>query len=108
MADAFILPSVTNFYWEEQLGYAALESMSCGTVPIVSDSTVTQEVVPDGCGFRVAAGNIQQMYEAVEQIMDSPEESRKISHNSVIHVNNEYNSRKTAENYKRIYERAIS
>ena len=78
MADAFILPSVTNFYWEEQLGYAALESMSCGTVPIVSDSTVTQEVVPDGCGFRVAAGNIQQMYEAVKD-KDLCEESREIS-----------------------------
>jgi glycosyltransferase involved in cell wall biosynthesis len=108
MADSFILPSVPNFYWEEQLGYATLESMSCGTVPIVSDSTATREVVPDECGFRVPAGNVQQVCEVVEQIMDSPEESRKISHNGVIHVNNEYNARKTAKNYKKVYENIMS
>lgn len=108
MSDAFVLPSIPNLYWEEQMGYATLESMSCGTIPIVSDNTTMSEVVPNHCGFRVSAGNVHQIGEAIERIMDSPEESKRISHNCVVHVNNEYNARLTAKSYKKIYENVMS
>ena len=107
IADVFILASIPNLYWEEQLGYATLESMACGTVPIVSDNTTTREVVPDGCGFRIPAGNVQSFCESVEQVMDSPEESRRMRDNGIKHVNDEYSAKNTARLYKEIYERIV-
>ena len=105
IAHVFILASIPNLYWEEQLGYATLESMACGTVPIVSDNTTTREVVPDSCGFRIPAGNVQSLCESVERIMDSPRETRRMRDNGIKHVNDEYSAENTARLYKQIYER---
>jgi len=107
IGDLFVLTSIPNFYWEEQMGFSTIEAMSCGVIPIVSDHTSTSEVVPPDCGFLVPAGNPQKLAQAILKVMDNMIDIKNMQSNCVKHVRNEYEAKNTAKSYYEVYKRIL-
>lgn len=62
-ADVF----VTCSYYET-FGKVIAEAISCGTPAIVYDTTAMPELVEGGCGYAVPVGNVDAMYEKVQDV----------------------------------------
>lgn len=60
VADIFVNTSV-----EETMGLTTVEAMACGTPVIVMNTTASPELVGEGCGTIVDAGNIDELVSAV-------------------------------------------
>lgn len=102
-ADAFIMASIPNMYWEEQMGFSILEAMACGVIPIVSNTPTMREVVPENCGILVPSGNADFIFKAVFSMINNSFDSTSFRRNCINHVSNQYNAIKTARAYKNIY-----
>ena len=102
-ADAFVMASIPNMYWEEQMGFSIVEAMSCGVIPIVSDTPAMREVVPENCGILVPSGNGESIFKAVFSIINSSFDTSSFRRNCIDHVSSEYNAVKTAKTYDDIY-----
>lgn len=66
-ADVFVLPSSVSRWWQEQMGFALLEAMSCG-VPVVSThSGAIPEVVGDAA-LLASPGNFYEIAAAIRRL----------------------------------------
>lgn len=108
IADLFLLPSIPNLYWEEQMGFSTIEAMSAGVIPIVSNHPSTIEVVPDNCGFVIPAGNSILLYESVLSVMDHSVDVKAMIRSCIMHVKKEYNADLTAKFYERLYNNIVN
>lgn len=63
MADVFFNPSL-----RETFGKVTIESMAAGTPVVAYNATATPELIHDGCGYVVEAGDIHSAYECVQKI----------------------------------------
>lgn len=108
IADVFIMPSVQNMYWEEQMGFSTVEAMSCGVIPIVSDTPSMREVVPENCGFLFPAGNSETLFEKLSSIMEENFTLSNLRSKCIKHIKSNYNAHDTAKAYKMIYEKILN
>ena len=53
---------------EDTFGKVIAEAMACGTPAVVYDSTACPELVGEGCGYVVPAGDTQALKAAIDQI----------------------------------------
>lgn len=68
-ADVVVFPSQQARRWSEQLGKAAVEALAVGTPVVAYDSGALADVVA-GAGAVVPEGDVRQMTDAVERILD--------------------------------------
>ncbi|MEM0134077.1 MAG: glycosyltransferase family 4 protein [Thermoplasmatales archaeon] len=106
-ATIFVLPSIPMPTWEEQMGFATIEAMACGVVPIVSENSTMREVVPDGCGFRVPAGDFLALANSLRSIILGQVKIHEMADRAVIHVRDNYNALRTATTYLESYTQLI-
>ncbi len=64
MADVFFQPSL-----EETFGKVSAEALSCGTPVVCFNSTANPEIVGEGCGSSVAVGDIDGLYNEIQNIL---------------------------------------
>ncbi len=60
---------------EDTFGKVVAEAMACGTPAIVYNSTALPELVANGCGYVVPAGDISQIHTAIIEIMKNGKEA---------------------------------
>jgi glycosyltransferase involved in cell wall biosynthesis len=73
-ADVFCLPSR-----QEGFGIVFLEAMAAGLPIVAARTAAVPEVVPDGeCGILVSAGNPDELAVALDRLLSSPEERRRM------------------------------
>jgi len=70
-ADMVVLPARY-----EPTGMAALEAMTCGKPLVVSDVGAFRELVAEGAGLRVPAGQPKPLADAISRILNEPETAR--------------------------------
>ncbi len=68
-ADVFVNPSK-----EETMGLTTAEALACGTHAVVYDETAVPEVVDSNCGIVVKAGDVDALYNAINNV-NFPKES---------------------------------
>lgn len=66
LADVFVSTSLA-----ESFGLVTAESLACGTPIVAYNSTATPELVKEGCGFVVDAGQLSEMLKKINVILDS-------------------------------------
>jgi len=97
-AKAFLMP----IEWEEPFGLVMVEAMMSGTPVIAFDRGSIPEIVKDGTGIIVPAGNLEQMAKAVRESekIDS-EECRRIA------ITN-FGKEQMVDNYIKIYKEVLN
>lgn len=60
---------------EDTFGKVIAEAMACGTPAVVYDSTACPELVREGCGYAVPAGDTQALKAAIDQIRQNGKET---------------------------------
>lgn len=99
LGDVFLFPSVPSFLWEEQMGYALLEALSCGLPAIRSDSTSLNEVCPEYISKPVPPGNPEKIADAIQTLFEDSATRKQLGNKSRTHVKENYNVLKTASEY---------
>lgn len=95
-ADVFI-----NLSTLETFGKVTVEAMACGTPAIVYDATASPELIGDGCGKIVQAGDLDGMKRAVEEILS--EEKTVYRERCISWVNQQFTLGKIAEQHINLY-----
>ena len=99
-ADVFFNPSV-----EETFGLTTVEAMACGVPVVVYDSTASPELVSEGVGRVVPAGNVDAAYAAIQSIVvGSQDDYRK---NCRKRVEENYDQKHNYYQYLELYRELI-
>lgn len=97
--DVFVLPSLN-----EGLPMALLEAMAAKSPVIATKVGAIPKVIENGkSGFLVEPGAVDALYQKITRILSNPEEARLLSNNAFEKINNEFSSRKMANQYMEIY-----
>ena len=99
MGDLFLFPSIPTLLWEEQMGYALIESQSCGLPAVRSDSTSLGEVSPETFSRPVPPGNPEKLADAIQILIEDPLLRSRLGKESRDYVNKNYNVLETAKSY---------
>ena len=98
-ADVFVSTSI-----EESCSLVVIEALASGTPAVVYNSTGIPENVRDGCGRVVEIGNIEQMLEAIIDIVNS---SQPYGEKCVNTVQSKYTVRHMCEGYYDLYRKVL-
>lgn len=99
-ADVFINASV-----EESFGLVTVEAMACGTPAIVYNATASPELIDDKCGFVVETKNIEELFFAIEKVINRGK--FYYSENCINRVRDNYNKIDLNNKYLDLYKRVI-
>lgn len=99
-ADIFLMPSIA-----EAFGLMAIESMACGTPPIVFDGTALPETIggPD-CGVIVPQGNATALAKAIKECLADPQRLEFYRQNGLRHVALKHSFEDYAKRYLDLYQ----
>ena len=102
-ADLFVLPSE-----QESFGLVALEAMSC-EVPVVGTNIggLPEVVMNDETGFLFPVGEIQQMADAVIDLLSSPQKLARFRQNARRWAVARFDSEKIIPQYEHFYEEVL-
>ena len=102
-ADIFILPS--RF---ETFGLTTLEAMACGTIPLVSHTAGSREIVIDGLnGFIVDTHDRKALAELILKLLTDAKLRKKISENAAFTIQQHYSWDKIVERFITLYKKLI-
>ena len=76
--DVLVLPSRTRPNWKEQFGRVLVEAMACGAAVVGSDCGEIPQVIGDA-GLVFAEENVVELQQALQHLLDSPEERRRLA-----------------------------
>ncbi|RJQ47249.1 MAG: glycosyltransferase [Nitrospiraceae bacterium] len=107
IADIFILPSIPSPNWQEQFGMVLIESMACRKPVVSTLSGSIPEVVGDA-GLLVQPNDHVSLCEALKRLISDNELREEISIKALHKAEREFDSRKTAERFKRVFEKVLS
>ncbi len=102
-ADILVMPSRKTKTWEEQYGMVLVEAMASGLPVIAYDSGAISEVL-SGSGILVGEGDIGSLRENIIKLTKDKELRLKIGKMERKRVEQEFDSKKTAQKIKTIYE----
>jgi len=98
--DVFVLPS-----FEEGHGIVLTEAMASGKPLIGSNVGGIPAQIRDGWnGFLIEPGNEKQLAEKIKYLIDNPEERERMAENSKKLAKEEFDWKKIAEKYLKVYE----
>lgn len=99
-ADIFLMPSRA-----EAFGLMAVESMACGTPPIVFDGTALPDTIggPE-CGGVITQGDISGYVNAMERCLDNPDQLESYRRNGLRHVMAKHGFDDYARRYLELYQ----
>ena len=102
-ADVLLFPSRS-----EGFGLVAAEAMACGLPVICVDDTALKEIVPQGeCGFRCAAGDLDEFAKACLALAAEPQLLERMSHAAREHAENRLGMPAMVETYLNVYREAL-
>jgi glycosyltransferase involved in cell wall biosynthesis len=102
-SDLFVLPS-----YLEGMPISLLESMACGTPPLVTNVGGVKEVINDGeNGFVVSKGNSTQLANKIIWCIKNRGELKEISQKSVETIREKFNIESVAQEYSNLHESVI-
>jgi len=98
-ADLFILPS--RF---EPFGLTTLEAMACGTLPIVSHTAGSKEIIIDGLnGFIVNTHDRKELANTILKILADNKLRKKVSENAAFTISEHYSWDKIVNKFISLY-----
>lgn len=107
LVDWYSLASVVlNLSYEESFGLTTVEGYACGTPSIVYNKTASPELIKEGIGYVVNAGDIQSVRDRINQIVDCGKEQfarrcRKVAEEA-------YDKDKNYKEYIELYNKILS
>jgi glycosyltransferase involved in cell wall biosynthesis len=102
-ADVFVIPSL-----EDNLPNTVLESMACGTPVVGSDvGGIPDMVKPGKTGALAKAGDVQELADGIQWMMEHPEDRRQMGINAREVVGREYTLEIQARRFIDLYESYI-
>lgn len=103
-ADVFVAPSV----WDEPLGLVILEAMACKTPVVVTRKGGIPLAVQDGVnGIFVRPHNINQIADAVNNLLENDELRHEMGENARRIVKSKFTWDKIAQKFERIYAKYV-
>ena len=105
-ADALVLPSLTR---AESFGIVQLEAMACGK-PLIStrlNTGVDKVNIHQKTGFTVAPNNPSALAHAMERILNSPREARKLGLQGIKHVREQFTAKRMTTETMRVYHQVL-
>ena len=97
---------VLNLSYEETFGLTTVEGFACGTPGIVYNKTASPELIEEGVGYVVEAGNIVQLLNAIKEIKQKGKEY--YSDNCRKRAENNYDKDKSFSKYIELYNNLLS
>lgn len=103
-ADIFLMPSTA-----EAFGLMAIESMACGTPPIVFDGTALPDTIggPE-CGVIVRQGDADGLVAAIEDCLENPEKLESYRRHGLNHATTKHGFDLYAKRYLGLYHELAS
>lgn len=103
VADLFLMPSTREYF-----GMMAIESMACGTLPVVLDGTSLSETVNSpSCGVSIRQ-DMKEYSDAVEYYLNNTEERAKREKKCVDYVKRKHSMEKYLKSLEGLYCSVIS
>ena len=93
---------VLNLSYEETFGLTTVEGYACGTPAIVYDRTASPELVVDGTGLVVRAGDINEVYTAINSILNNDKSQYSSRCRSL--AEDKYDKKKSFQSYIDLYD----
>lgn len=97
---------VLNLSYEETFGLTTVEGFACGTPGIVYNKTASPELIEEGVGYVVEAGNIVQLLNAIKEIKQKGKEY--YSDNCRKRAENNYDKDKSFSKYIELYNNLLN
>ena len=101
-----VVPSLTTKTWKEQFGRVPVESMSCGTPVISSDSGSLPEVI-EGAGMIVHEGDRAELVQALLTMLRQEETRKAFEAQGLKRVADKYSWRSVADAMLDLYDTAL-
>jgi len=102
IADVFVLPSAPIPTWQEQFGMVFIEAMASGVPVIAGHSGSIPEVIGDA-GILVPPADFHRIAEEIEKLIEDEDLRRRLREKGLRRVRESFNTAKTAERIKKIY-----
>ena len=106
LADVVVLPSLDG---SEAFGIVLIEAASCGKPVIASNLPGVRSVIDYGAnGFTFLPGNVRQLAEKINYLLDNPETAKEFGENGRTKVLEKYDLKKVGEKLEKVlfFERA--
>lgn len=103
--DIFVMPSRITEDHEEHDGHALIEALACGIPSIGSDSGVIPELLENGVGSVFHAGDVDELYGAILELIENEELRRSYRKSGEKAVAESYSVKSIADKKLAIYEK---
>lgn len=87
--DVFVLPSLTQPWWEEYFGMALIEAMACG-VPVIGSTCGAIPSTIDGAGLIFEEGSEQDLADKIERVAKDSKFRIQLVENALKRVKEKY------------------
>ncbi|MDO8497859.1 MAG: glycosyltransferase [bacterium] len=92
----------------EPFGLTTLETMACGTVPIVSSVAGSKEIIVDGLnGFVTNTADTKGLSEVILKILNDSKLRKKVSENAAFTIKEHYSWDKVVEKFITLYKKLL-
>lgn len=92
----------------EPFGLTTLETMACGTVPIVSQAAGSREVIVNGLnGFATNTSDRKGLSELILTLLKNPKMRKKVSENAAFTIKEHYSWDKIVEKFITLYKKLL-
>jgi len=92
----------------EGFGLTPIEAMACQTAVIASDAGAYCEMIGEGCGRIVSAGDGAALTKAIGEFMAAPAKAKEAGVRALAHVKNHFPLEKEADSLAALYETLFS
>ena len=106
LADVFVLPSIPIRAWQEQFGYALVESMACGKPVISTRSGSIPEVVGDA-GILVQPNDFVSIEQALEQLLLDEHLREEYGTRARLRAEDQFDAQKVSKKLRAVYDGLI-
>ena len=104
LCDISIFP-VQSMQGKFDVPLAVIEAMACEKPVIISGLPLLKEFAKEDNSVRIEKGNIKQLNAAILNLYENPDKRNLIGKNARLYVEENFDIRKVAEQYKTVYEK---